>query len=53
MIVRTLAELAQQLGIEVLAEGVEEAAQRDILIDSGIPLAQGYFFGRPGPLREA
>jgi len=53
MVVRTLAELAQQLGIEVLAEGVEEAAQRDILIEAGIPLAQGYFFGRPGPLHEA
>ena len=52
-VVRTLAELAQQLGIEVLAEGVEEAAQRDILIEAGIPLAQGYFFGRPGPLHEA
>ena len=53
MIVRTLAELAQQLGIEVLAEGVEDEAQRDLLIAARIPLAQGYFFGRPGPLREA
>lgn len=53
MIVRTLAVLAQQLGIEVLAEGVEEDAQRVMLIDAGVPLAQGYFFGRPGPLREA
>lgn len=53
MIVRTLAGLADQLGIQVLAEGVEEAEQRDALVDAGIPLAQGYFFGRPGPLREA
>lgn len=53
MVVRTLAELAQQLGLEVLAEGVEEDAQRDALVAAGIPLAQGYLFGRPGPLREA
>lgn len=53
MVVRTLADLAGHLGIEVLAEGVEEAAQRDLLIGAGVTLAQGYFFGRPGPLHPA
>lgn len=53
MIIRTLRDLAGHLGVEVLAEGVEFEAQRDILLREGIPLAQGYLFGRPGPLREA
>jgi EAL domain-containing protein (putative c-di-GMP-specific phosphodiesterase class I) len=53
MVVRTLTDLAGHLGIEVLAEGVEEEAQRDVLVDAGIQLAQGYFFGRPGPLHQA
>ena len=53
MVVRTLTDLAGHLGVEVLAEGVEEEAQRDVLVDAGIQLAQGYFFGRPGPLHQA
>lgn len=53
MVVRTLADLAGHLGIEVLAEGVEDAAQRDVLVEAGVALAQGYFFGRPGPLHPA
>jgi diguanylate cyclase len=53
MIVRTLRDLAGHLGVEVLAEGVEDEEQRDTLMREGISLAQGYLFGRPGPLREA
>ncbi len=53
MIVRTLRDLAGHLDVEVVAEGVEEEEQRDTLVREGILLAQGYFFGRPGPLREA
>jgi diguanylate cyclase len=53
MIVRTLRDLAGHLGLETLAEGVEFEAQRDLLTREGIPLAQGFLFGRPGPLREA
>ena len=52
MIVRTLTELAGHLGLEVLAEGVEDSSQRDALVGEGVPLAQGYLFGRPGPLHE-
>ena len=53
VIVRTLAELAGHLGVEVLAEGIEEEAQARAVEDAGITLAQGYLFGRPGPLHVA
>ena len=53
LVVRTLTDLAGHLGIEVLAEGVEDASQRDALVEDGVTLAQGYLFGRPGPLHEA
>lgn len=53
VVVRTLAELAGHLGLEVLAEGVEDEAQARVIQDQGVRLAQGYLFGRPGPLRPA
>jgi diguanylate cyclase (GGDEF)-like protein/PAS domain S-box-containing protein len=46
-IVRATIGLAAELGIEVLAEGVETAAQREFLIAVGCKFAQGFFFGRP------
>lgn len=44
-----LAELASESGIQTIAEGVETAEIRDRLIDCGITLMQGYFFGKPAP----
>jgi EAL domain-containing protein (putative c-di-GMP-specific phosphodiesterase class I) len=46
-LVRLLAELCGDLGIFVVAEGVETTAERDALIELGIDLLQGYLFARP------
>lgn len=44
--------LGQRIGIPVLAEGIETAAQLSCLQSMGCNLAQGYLFSRPKPLNE-
>lgn len=39
--------MAHELGLKVIAEGVETAAQRDFLIEAQCDFAQGYFFSEP------
>jgi EAL domain-containing protein (putative c-di-GMP-specific phosphodiesterase class I) len=39
--------LCRDLGIEIIAEGIETAAERDALIRLGGDLCQGYLFARP------
>ena len=46
-IVRGLLELGRTLGLETVAEGVEDAVQRDALRRHGCDLAQGFLFSRP------
>jgi EAL domain-containing protein (putative c-di-GMP-specific phosphodiesterase class I) len=41
--------LGHQLGLSVIAEGVETVAQMDFLRDRGCDAVQGYFLGRPMP----
>ena len=45
-------ELANQLGIDVVAEGIERKEQIDYLKEIGCYKAQGYFFGKPMPFDE-
>jgi EAL domain-containing protein (putative c-di-GMP-specific phosphodiesterase class I) len=42
-----LSSLLRTTPMEVIAEGVESAAQRDVLRAAGIRMAQGYFFSPP------
>ncbi|HEX5741820.1 MAG TPA: bifunctional diguanylate cyclase/phosphodiesterase, partial [Pilimelia sp.] len=48
-IVRATVQLARQLGLRVVAEGVETADQRAALVELGCTTAQGYHFFRPMP----
>jgi diguanylate cyclase (GGDEF)-like protein len=41
--------LADDIGLPVVAEGVERPTQLEALRSLGCPLAQGYLLGRPGP----
>lgn len=51
-IVRTIVELARQLNLRVVAEGVETAEQRAVLTRLGCDSAQGYHFFRPMPAEK-
>jgi len=51
-IVEAIIAMAHKLSIKAVAEGVETAEQRDLLIAAGCDLAQGYLFARPMPASE-
>jgi EAL domain-containing protein (putative c-di-GMP-specific phosphodiesterase class I) len=50
VIVQTIIGMARNLGLEVIAEGVETQAQQEFLALHGCNLYQGYLFGKPTPL---
>ena len=52
VIVRTIIDMARNFGLEVVAEGVENDAQRTFLLSNGCTEFQGYLFSRPVPLPE-
>jgi diguanylate cyclase (GGDEF)-like protein len=52
-IVRTTVDLGRQLGVRVVAEGVETPAQRAALADLGCAAAQGYHFIEPFDASDA
>lgn len=51
-IVRTVITLGRSLGLRVVAEGVETAAQVEKLRAEGCHEVQGYYFGRPMPAAD-
>ena len=46
-IVRTILALAKNIGVRVVAEGVETPDQLDVLKELNCELAQGHFFSKP------
>ena len=51
-IVKAILEMGRNLGLEVLAEGVETQAQHDMLLDAGCKRFQGYLFAHPVPVDQ-
>lgn len=52
VIVQTIIGMGNNLGMEVIAEGVETEAQRNFLALHHCPLFQGYLFAKPVPIKE-
>jgi EAL domain-containing protein (putative c-di-GMP-specific phosphodiesterase class I) len=52
IIVRSTINLGHDLGLNVVAEGIEDEATLARLSDLGCDLAQGYYFSKPLPSRE-
>ena len=51
-IVSSTIGLSKQLGLSVIAEGIENQATADFLVSMGCEEGQGYFFGRPMPAAD-
>ena len=52
VLVQSAVDLGHNLGLAVVAEGVEDAATLDALHHLGCDVAQGYYFARPQPAHE-
>ena len=51
-IVNTIVRLGHELDLDIVAEGVEDAAQLRALLAPGCGSVQGYFLGRPMPVEQ-
>ncbi len=51
-LVRSVIQLAQALGLRVVAEGVEDEATQHMLIELGCHVGQGWLYGRPMPAED-
>lgn len=45
-IITSIISLAKNLGMEVIAEGIENQQQRDMLINLGCDIGQGYYYSK-------
>lgn len=52
MIVRSTIDLGRNLGLRVVAEGIEDEAVLTALVDLGCDIGQGFHLGRPVPAQE-
>ena len=47
MMVKTIIQLAENLQMKIVAEGVEVLEQQEVLVEDGCPVVQGYFYFKP------
>jgi PAS domain S-box-containing protein len=52
-VVQAIVKLAQGFGLKTVAEGVEDNATLEALLELRVDYAQGYFIGRPAPLQNS
>lgn len=52
-LVEGIVRIADTLGLQVIAEGIEESAQRDMLAGMGCRFGQGYLFARPMTVEQS
>ncbi len=52
IIVSEVIQLAKQLDIKIVAEGIEEKSQVDFLREAGCDLIQGYYYAKPMSLED-
>jgi len=51
-VIKSIIELAHELNLKVVCEGVESAEQRKILKEMGCDYIQGYYFAKPGDAKS-
>ena len=52
VMLRSIVQLVKQLRLKLVVEGVESCRQRDVLLEMGCDLGQGYLFGAPAPIHQ-
>ena len=48
MLIAAMTSLCSEMGMLVVAEGIECIEERDTLVEAGCELMQGYLFAKPG-----
>jgi EAL domain-containing protein (putative c-di-GMP-specific phosphodiesterase class I) len=46
----SLVSFGDEMGIAIVAEGIETGEELDALVDLGVPFGQGYYLAEPAPL---
>jgi EAL domain-containing protein (putative c-di-GMP-specific phosphodiesterase class I) len=52
-IVSSIVHMAQRLNMHIVAEGIEQSTQLEILRDLGCTLGQGFLYAKPAPEKQA
>ncbi|MCC0679474.1 EAL domain-containing protein [Clostridioides sp. ES-S-0005-03] len=52
IVIKSIVSLIKQLGIRVVAEGIETKSQVEMLREANCDIIQGYYFSKPLPVKE-